>query len=132
MIYDGIKNEKRNRACLQIYMYTYIHRVYVYSLSSEESASPCHPINYKQILTKGCILCLDLKAYEVQIFMGRSFHSLHEQDKALSDWDLTLAICMHVSVTQQSEGQACRERIFYKSISVNFKSRPNDGRGSCS
>lgn len=46
------------------------------------------------------MLCLDLKAYEVQIFMGGSFHSLHEQDKALSDWDLTLAICMHVSVTQ--------------------------------
>lgn len=47
MIYDGIKSEKRNRAYLQIYMYTYIHRVYVYSLFSEESASLCHVINYK-------------------------------------------------------------------------------------
>lgn len=49
MIYDGIKTEKRNRAHLQIYMYTYIHieRVYVYGLFSEESATPCHVINYK-------------------------------------------------------------------------------------
>lgn len=46
------------------------------------------------------MLCLVLKAYEVQIFTGRSFHSLRKQDKALSNWDLTLAICMYVSVTQ--------------------------------
>lgn len=46
------------------------------------------------------MLCLVLKAYEVQIFMGRNFHSLPEQEKALSNWDLTLAICMYVSVTQ--------------------------------
>lgn len=31
---------------LQIYMYTYAHRV-CYSLFSEESATPCHIINYK-------------------------------------------------------------------------------------
>lgn len=52
---------------------------------------------------KACMLCLVLKEYEVQIFMGRSFHSLREQEKALSNWDLTLAICMYVSVTQYSE-----------------------------
>lgn len=46
------------------------------------------------------MLCLVLKTYEVQIFMGRSFHNLREQEKALLNWDLTLAICMYVSVTQ--------------------------------
>jgi len=46
------------------------------------------------------MLCLVLKAYEVQIFMGRSFHRLREQEKALSNWDLTLPIFMYVSVTQ--------------------------------
>lgn len=46
------------------------------------------------------MFCLVLKAYEVQIFIGRSFHSLCEQDKVLSNWDLTLAICMYVSVTE--------------------------------
>ena len=52
------------------------------------------------LVLKGCMLRLVLKADEVQIFMARSFHSMPEQEKALSNRDLTLAICMYVSVTQ--------------------------------